>query len=64
MFVIIEKLMPWGPVFFGVLVFAPMWSAVLDATAVVLPAGAPNLALTLVVGLTWGFIAKARGRWL
>lgn len=64
MFVIIEKLMPWGPVFFGVLIFAPMWAALMDASGVILPSGTPNLALTLVVGITWGFIAKTRGRWL
>ena len=28
---LIEKLMPWGPVFFGLLIFAPMWAAVLEA---------------------------------
>jgi hypothetical protein len=51
---LISKLMPWGPVFFGGLVFAPMWSAALGL----------NLPLMIVIGLCWGFIAKQRGRWL
>ena len=51
---VIEKLMPWGPVFFGVLIFSQMWSA---ATGISLP-------LTMAVGLVWGFVAMKRGRWL
>jgi len=51
---VIEKLMPWGPVFFGGLIFSPMWSA---ATGV-------SLTVTVAVGLVWGFIAMRRGRWL
>ncbi|MEH6636331.1 MAG: hypothetical protein V7700_12465 [Halioglobus sp.] len=61
---LLEKLMPWGPVFFGVLIFAPMWSAAIDAAAVTLPYGLPSLTVTLVVGLLWGITAKIRGRWL
>jgi hypothetical protein len=51
---LIDRLMPWGPVFFGALVFAPMWSAALDL----------SLPLMLAIGLCWGYIAKLRGRWL
>jgi hypothetical protein len=51
---LIDKFMPWGPVFFGVLVFAPMWSAALDV----------SLPVMLAIGLCWGYIAKLRGRWL
>jgi len=51
---IIEKLMSWGPVFFGVLIFAPMWSA---ATGTSLP-------LMLAIGAGWGYLAKVRGRWI
>lgn len=51
---VIEKLLPWGPVFFGGLVFSQMWSAALDI----------SLPITVAVGLIWGFIAMQRGRWL
>lgn len=33
----LNRLMPWGPVFFGVLIFAPMWAAAMDATHLSLP---------------------------
>lgn len=51
---LIQKLMPWGPVFFGGLIFAPMWSAALGI----------GLPITMAIGLLWGFIAMQRGRWL
>jgi len=51
---LLSKVMPWGPVFFGALIFAPMWSAALDT----------NLAVMVFVGLVWGWIAKVQGRWL
>lgn len=51
---LIEKLMPWGPVFFGGLIFGPMWSAALGI----------DLTITMAVGLVWGFIAMKRGRWI
>jgi hypothetical protein len=51
---LIEKLVPWGPVFFGGLIFAPMWSAALNI----------GLPITMAIGLIWGFIAMQRGRWL
>jgi hypothetical protein len=56
--------MPWGPVFFGVLIFAPMWAAAMDATHLSLPIDIPNIAFTLLLGFCWGCVAKARGRWL
>ena len=59
---LLEILVPWGPVFFGVLIFAPMAAAVIDETALI--AGVPSLYLALPVGLIWGLIAKARGQWL
>lgn len=51
---LLETAMPWGPVFFGALIFAPMWSAALGA----------NLALMMALGAAWGYAAKVRGRWL
>jgi hypothetical protein len=51
---IIEKLVRWGPVFFGGLIFSQMWSAALDI----------SLPITMAIGLAWGFIVMQRGRWL
>jgi hypothetical protein len=51
---IIEKLVAWGPVFFGALVFSQMWSAALGI----------GLPITMAIGLVWGFVAMRRGRWL
>ena len=51
---VIEKLLPWGPVFFGGLIFSQMWSAALGI----------SLPITMAVGLVWGYIAMRRGRWL
>lgn len=61
---LLEFLLPWGPVFFGVLLFAPMLAAVLDEMTFPAMAGIPSLYLTLPAGLVWGFVAKARGQWL
>lgn len=51
---LIEALMPWGPVFFGLLILAPMWAA---ATGLSLP-------LLMALGGAWGLLAKIRGRWV
>jgi hypothetical protein len=61
---LLEFLMPWGPVFFGVLLFAPMLAAVLDNTSFSAAAGIPALYLALPLGAIWGLIAKQRGQWL
>lgn len=61
---LLEVVVPWGPVFFGVLIFAPMAAAVIDETAFPAIVGVPALYLALPVGLIWGLIAKARGQWL
>ena len=62
--VLLEKLLPWGPVFFGVLIFAPMWAAVMDASNIILPYEVSNISAMLVLGFSWGALAKFRGRWL
>jgi hypothetical protein len=62
--ILLEKLLPWGPVFFGVLIFAPMWAAVMDASGITLPYDVSNIVAMLVLGFGWGSLAKLRGRWL
>ena len=60
----LEFVLPWGPVFFGILLFAPMLAAVLDKIAFPASAGFPSLYLAIPLGLVWGLVAKARGQWL
>ena len=50
---IVEKLVPWGPVFFGGLIFSQMWSAALGV----------SLPITVAVGVVWGCVAVKGGRW-
>jgi hypothetical protein len=57
-----ETLNPWGPVFFGVLLAAPMAAAVMDQAGVSL--GIANIIPAMVVGGLWGLLTKQRGRWL
>lgn len=61
---LIEFLLPWGPVFFGILLFAPMLASVMDEMAFPATAGFPSLYLALPLGFIWGLVAKARGQWL
>ncbi|MFT4614275.1 MAG: hypothetical protein ACI9NT_001420 [Bacteroidia bacterium] len=60
----LSKLLSWGPVFFGVFLFAPMWAAVLDAAAITLPFGVSSLHAAMALGLLLGLLAKFRGSWL
>ena len=60
----LELVLPWGPVFFGALIFAPMLAAVLEAAGLHQVAGMNPLAPSMVLGAAWGALAKARGRWL
>ena len=61
---LIEKIMPWGPVIFGVCVFAPMWAAAMNAVGIALPFQMSNLSAMLILGFSWGLVAKYRERWL
>jgi hypothetical protein len=62
--VLIESLLPWGPVFFGGLIFAPVVAALLDRAELTITAGIPSLYIALPLGLAWGLVAKTRGQWL
>ena len=61
---LLEKLLPWGPVFFGVCLFAPMLAAVMNSYGFEEAFGVPSLTVSLPVGFVWGLVAKIRGRWL
>ncbi|MEP6389461.1 MAG: hypothetical protein ABJ056_06020 [Halioglobus sp.] len=61
---LLEKLLSWGPVFFGVCLFAPMLAAVLNTYGFEAAFGVPSLTVTLPLGFVWGLVAKITGRWL
>jgi len=61
---ILQLLLPWGPVFFGVLLLAPMAAALMDEMAFPATTGFPSLYLAIPLGFTWGLVAKLRGQWL
>lgn len=61
---LLELLMPWGPVFFGALILAPMVAAVMDHTGFAVSAGIPSLYLVMPLAVCWGLVAKVRGQWL
>jgi len=61
---LLEFLLPWGPVFFGSMLFAPMFASVMDSMAFPAAAGFPSLYLAIPLGVVWGLVAKVRGQWL
>ncbi len=61
---LLEILLPWGPVFFGALILAPMSAAVMDQANFPASAGFPSLYLAMPIAVCWGFVAKVRGQWL
>lgn len=60
----LNALMPWGPVFFGLFIIAPLIDQVLTNIGLVPAMGISNLQLGLASGLVWGLIAKVGGRWI
>ena len=49
---LLKLLLPWGPVFFGVLLLAPMAAAVMDKMAFPATAGLPSLYLAIPLNKT------------
>jgi hypothetical protein len=61
----IERLIvPWAPVIFGLVIFAPMLSAVMNEFGIFLPYNIPNILASALIGVVWGYVAKSRDRWL
>ena len=56
--------MPWTPVLFGLIIFAPMFAAVLNELGVTVHNDIPNIVAAMIIGVVWGFIAKYKRRWL
>jgi hypothetical protein len=61
---VLATLAPWGPVFFGFGLLAPLIAQVIQRVGVSLPAGFSPLAVGLIVGPALGLCAKLRGRWI
>ena len=58
---LLEILLPWGPVFFGILLFAPHACGSIGQNRVSGVSGIPSLYLAVPLGLIWGFVAKKPG---
>lgn len=61
---ILKNLMPWGPLFFGLLILAPLMDQVLTNIGLEPAMGISNLQIGVATGLVWGLIAKVGGRWI
>ena len=61
---LLQVLTPWGPVFFGFSLLAPLISQSIERFGVALPAGLSPVVIGLIVGPILGLSAKLRGRWL
>ena len=61
---ILATLTPWGPVFFGFGLLAPLIVQIIERVGITLPADLSALAVGLIVGPALGLCAKLRGRWI
>jgi hypothetical protein len=61
---ILKALFPWGPVFFGLGFLAPLIASLMIALSIAAPFGLNEIHVGLVIGGTWGLIAKFGGRWI
>ncbi len=61
---LLEKLSPWGPLFFGLAFVAPVLSELLILGGVSSLFGLPTLVVGLLVGGAAGFWASRRRSWL
>lgn len=61
---VLATLSPWGPVFFGLGLLAPLIAQTLERFSVTPPLGMTPLATGLIIGPAVGLCAKLRGRWL
>lgn len=61
---IMEKLGPWGPVFFGVGFLAPLIAQTIEKLDRMPPLGLTPVEAGLICGTLLGLAAKLRGRWL
>ncbi len=61
---ILKLLYPWGPLFFGIGFLAPLFAALMQAAGITPPLDLTEIQAGLIIGSTWGAIAKFGGRWI
>jgi hypothetical protein len=61
---LLQRLNPWGPLFFGVSFIAPLIATLLTRSGFEPPFGLSPIWLGIVLGSVWGLYAKFRGSWV
>jgi hypothetical protein len=61
---VLQRLNPWGPLFFGLGFIAPLIATLMTRSGLELSFGLPPIWLGLAVGGVWGLCAKFRGSWI
>lgn len=61
---LIKAIFPWGPVLFGIGFLARLIAAFLTSVGISAPLGLTEMQTGLIVGGTWGLVAKFGGRWI
>ena len=61
---VIQRLNPWGPLFFGLGFIAPLIAALMTRSGLELSVGLSPIWFGLAVGGAWGLCAKFRGSWI
>ncbi len=61
---LLKAVYPWGPVLFGIGFLAPLIAAIMTSIGIAAPFGLAEIQIGLIIGGTWGLIAKFGGRWI
>ena len=61
---VLQRLNPWGPLFFGLGFIAPLTTTLLTRICPGTLLGSSPVWLGLALGAAWGLYAKFRGSWL
>ena len=61
---VLQRLNPWGPLFFGLGFIAPLIAALVTRSGLEPSLGLPAIWLGLALGGAWGLYAKFRGSWI
>ena len=61
---VLQRLNPWGPLFFGLGFIAPLIATLMTRGGLEASVGLPPIWLGVAVGSAWGLYAKFRGSWI
>ena len=61
---VLQRLKPWGPLFFGLGFFAPLIATLITRSGLEPSFGLPPIWLGVALGGAWGLYAKFRGSWI